>query len=73
MEWLIRNDQVKKAICSFTRRPAPRSACPERVCRQGLIDAELCAGHLGRAHARRGAGIPAFYTPAAVGTELARP
>lgn len=73
MEWLIRNDQVKKAICSFTAptRASQRLALTEYV-DNGLIDAELVPqGTLAERMRAAGAGIPAFYTPAAVGTELA--
>src|SRR5213595_83995 len=64
LEWLIRNNQVKKVICSFT---APTRASQKLVFSEyyekGLIEAERVRA--------AGAGIPAFYTPAAVGTELA--
>ena len=73
MEWLIRNDQVVKAICSFTAptRASQRLALSDYV-DKGLIDAELVPqGTLAERMRAAGAGIPAFYTPAAVGTELA--
>src|SRR5580704_15907144 len=71
MEWLIQNDQVKKVVCAFT---APTRASQRLVFTEyyesGRIEAELVPqGTL--AERMRGAGIPAFYTPAAVGTELA--
>jgi 3-oxoacid CoA-transferase A subunit len=73
MEWLIRNDQVKKVICAFT---APTRASQRLVFSEyyesGRIDAELVPqGTLAERMRAAGAGIPAFYTPAAVGTELA--
>ena len=73
MGWLIRNDQVKKVVCSFT---APTRASQKLVFSEyyekGLIDAELVPqGTLAERLRAAGAGIPAFYTPAAVGTELA--
>src|SRR5881227_4241480 len=73
MEWLIRNDQVSKVICSFT---APTRASQKLVFSEyyekGLIEAELVPqGTLAERMRAAGAGIPAFYTPAAVGTELA--
>src|SRR5437879_13903809 len=73
LEWLIRNNQVKKVICSFT---APTRASQKLVFSEyyekGLIDAELVPqGTLAERMRAAGAGIPAFYTPAAVGTELA--
>src|ERR1700704_6164625 len=73
LEWLISNDQVKKVICSFT---APTRASQKLVFSEyyekGLIDAELVPqGTLAERIRAAGAGIPAFYTPAAIGTELA--
>ena len=73
MEWLIRNDQVKKVVTSFT---APTRASQRLVFSEyyekGLIEAELVPqGTLAERLRAAGAGIPAFYTPAAVGTELA--
>src|SRR5258707_1447127 len=73
MEWLISNDQVKKVICSFT---APTRAAQKLIFSEyyesGRIDAELVPqGTLAERMRAAGAGIPAFYTPAAVGTELA--
>ena len=73
MEWLIRNDQVSKVIASFTAptRASQRLALAEYV-DKGLIAAELVPqGTLAERMRAAGAGIPAFYTPAAVGTELA--
>jgi 3-oxoacid CoA-transferase A subunit len=60
-------------ICSFT---APTRASQKLVFSEyyekGLIDAELVPqGTLAERMRAAGAGIPAFYTPAAVGTELA--
>src|SRR5215469_11172544 len=73
MEWLIRNDQVTKVVCSFT---APTRASQRLVFSEyyesGRIEAELVPqGTLAERMRAAGAGIPAFYTPAAVGTELA--
>src|SRR4051795_10749958 len=73
MEGLIGNDQVKKVICSFT---APTRASQRIVFSEdyekGLIEAELVPqGTWAERLRAAGAGIPAFYTPAAVGTELA--
>jgi 3-oxoacid CoA-transferase A subunit len=73
MESLISNDQVKKVICAFT---APTRASQRLVFSEyyesGRIDAELVPqGTLAERMRAAGAGIPAFYTPAAVGTELA--
>ena len=73
MGWLIKNDQVKKVVCSFT---APTRASQKLIFSEyyekGLIEAELVPqGTLAERLRAAGAGIPAFYTPAAVGTELA--
>ena len=71
--WLIQNDQVKKVICAFTAptRASQRLVFTEYV-EKGLIEAELVPqGTLAERMRAAGAGIPAFYTPAAVGTELA--
>src|SRR5438105_11341673 len=73
MEWLISNDQVKKVICSFA---APTRASQRLVFSEyyekGLIEAELVPqGTLAERMRAAGVGIPAFYTPAAIGTELA--
>ena len=73
MGWLIKNDQVKKVICAFT---APTRASQRLIFTEyyesGRIDAELVPqGTLAERMRAAGAGIPAFYTPAAVGTELA--
>lgn len=73
MGWLIQNDQVKKVICAFT---APTRASQKLIFTEyyesGRIEAELVPqGTLAERMRAAGAGIPAFYTPAAVGTELA--
>src|ERR1700676_3829088 len=70
---LITNGQVKKVICAFT---APTRASQKLVFSEyyekGLIEPELVPqGTLAERMRAAGAGIPAFYTPAAVGTELA--
>jgi len=73
MEQLIRNDQVTKVVASFTAptRASQRLALAEYV-DKGLIEAELVPqGTLAERMRAAGAGIPAFYTPTAVGTELA--
>jgi 3-oxoacid CoA-transferase A subunit len=73
MGWLIKNGQVRKVVCAFT---APTRASQKLVFSEyyekGLIEAELVPqGTLAERLRAAGAGIPAFYTPAAVGTELA--
>lgn len=73
MEQMIRNGQVVKAVCAFTAptRASQRLVLTEYV-EKGLIEAELVPqGTLAERMRAAGAGIPAFYTPAAVGTELA--
>ena len=73
MGQMITNEQVKKVICAFT---APTRASQKLILSEyverGLIEAELVPqGTLAERMRAAGAGIPAFYTPAAVGTELA--
>ena len=73
MGQLIKNGQVIKVICAFTAptRASQRLVLSEYV-DKGLIEAELVPqGTLAERMRAAGAGIPAFYTPAAVGTELA--
>src|SRR5438876_4658803 len=70
---LISNNQVKKVVCAFTAptRASQRLVLTEYV-EKGLIEAELVPqGTLAERMRAAGASIPAFYTPAAVGTELA--
>lgn len=73
MGQMILNGQVKKVICAFT---APTRASQKLIFAEyhekGLIEGELVPqGTLAERMRAAGAGIPAFYTPAAVGTELA--
>jgi 3-oxoacid CoA-transferase A subunit len=73
MEHLILNGQVSKVVCSFTAptRASQRLVVSDYI-EKGLIVAELVPqGTLAERLRAAGAGIPAFYTPAAVGTELA--
>jgi 3-oxoacid CoA-transferase A subunit len=73
MGQMIKNGQVRKVICAFTAptRASQRLILSEYV-ERGLIEAELVPqGTLAERMRAAGAGIPAFYTPAAVGTELA--
>src|SRR2546429_10017087 len=73
MWWLISNDRDKKVICSFTARTrASQKLVFSEYSEKGLIEAELVPqGTLAERMRAAGAGIPAFYPPAAVGTELA--
>ncbi len=67
---LIGNGQVSKMICSYPR--SSRSRLFPELYRAGRIELELVPqGTLAERIRAGGAGIPAFYTPAAVGTPLA--
>lgn len=63
--------RVRKIVCSF-----PRSSDPvvfETLYREGRIELELVPqGTLAERIRAAGAGIPAFFTPTAVGTKLAQ-
>lgn len=66
---LIANGQVGKMLCSYPRT-ANSTVFPE-LYRKGLIQLELVPqGTLAERIRAGGAGIPAFYTPAGVGTAL---
>src|SRR3954464_1055689 len=68
MEWLIRNNQVAKVICSFSAptRASQKLALTEYY-EKGLIEAELVPqGTLAERMRAAGAGSPAFYTRAVV-------
>ncbi|MCX6005965.1 MAG: CoA transferase subunit A [Chloroflexi bacterium] len=69
---LVANGQVRKAICNY---PFPRSATRglehrfEQAVRKGQIEMEVYPmGTFAEKLRCAGAGIPAFYTPAGVGT-----
>lgn len=67
---LIANHQVRRIICSYPRS-ANSMVFPE-LYRKGRIELELVPqGTLAERIRAGGAGIPAFYTPSAVGTLLA--
>jgi len=67
---LIGNGQVRKMICSYPR--SSHSKVFPELYRAGRIELELVPqGTLAERIRAGGAGIPAFYTPAAVGTPLA--
>lgn len=69
MAALIANDRVKKLITSFPRT-VTSVVFPEYY-RSGKVELELVPqGTLAERIRAGGAGIPAFYTPAAVGTPL---
>ena len=62
---LLQRKRIRRTIVSYVgREQGVRAAVPRRRAR-GRADP---AGHAGRAAARRRSGIPAFYTPAGVGT-----
>jgi 3-oxoacid CoA-transferase A subunit len=74
MGQMILNGQVKKVICAFT---APTRASQKLIFAEyhekGLIEGELVPqGTLAERMRAAGAGIPAFYTPTGVGTEVER-
>lgn len=67
---LIEQGRVAKMICSFPRT-AGSTVFPDKY-QSGEIDLELVPqGTLAERIRAGGAGIPAFYTPTSVGTELA--
>jgi len=67
---LIGNGQVSKMICSFPR--SSQSRVFPKLYREGRIELEVVPqGTLAERIRAAGAGIPAFYTPTAVGTVLA--
>ena len=67
---MIEKDMVEKMICSFPRSSDPR-AFTERYL-AGKIDLEVVPqGTLAERIRAGGAGIPAFFTPASFGTDLA--
>ncbi len=67
---LLETGRVRKIVCSF-----PRTADPvvfEALWRAGRIELEVVPqGTMAERMRAAGAGIPAFYTPTAVGTKLA--
>ena len=70
---LVENGQVAKVICAFTAATRPTDPIPfTKYYESGAVDAELVPqGTLAERMRAAGAGIPAFYTPTAVGTQLA--
>lgn len=67
---LIGTGQVRKMICSYPR--SSHSKVFPELYRAGKIELELVPqGTLAERIRAGGAGIPAFYTPSAVGTTLA--
>lgn len=70
---LVERGLVRKVICSFTAATRASDVLPfTKYYDAGDVDAELVPqGTLAERLRAAGAGIPAFYTPTAVGTELA--
>lgn len=67
---MIDAGMVKKMVCSFPRSSDPRAFTEKYLA--GEIELELVPqGTLAERIRAGGAGIPAFYTPTAYGTELA--
>jgi len=69
----VEQRRVKKAVAAFTAstHPSQRSALEEQN-QAGLVETEITPqGTLADRIRAGGSGIPAFYTPAGVGTEVA--
>ncbi|PLC52001.1 3-oxoadipate CoA-transferase [Pollutimonas nitritireducens] len=67
---LVKQERVRKVICSFPRQPGSDDF--DQLYRRGGIELELVPqGTLAERIRAGGAGIGAFFTPTAVGTELA--
>src|SRR5262249_59098304 len=68
---MIDHGMVAKMVCSFPRSPDPRAFTEKYLA--GEIDLELVPqGTLAERIRAGGAGIPAFFTPPAYATALAR-
>jgi 3-oxoacid CoA-transferase subunit A len=70
---LVQDGRVRKLIASFTAATHPsRASKVEQMVREGHLEVELLPqGTVAERIRAGGAGIPAFYTPASVGTILA--
>ena len=70
---MVTDGRVRKVIASFTASTHPsRASLPEQMARDGRLEVELVPqGTLAERIRSGGAGIPAFWTPAGVGTMLA--
>jgi 3-oxoacid CoA-transferase A subunit len=70
---LVERGRVRKVVCAFTAATRASDVLPfTRYYEAGEVEAELVPqGTLAERLRAAGAGIPAFYTPAGVGTELA--
>lgn len=69
---LAENRQVKRIIASFSVRPGVKTATEEQIA-AGEMEVELVPqGTLVERCRAGGAGIPAFYTPTSVGSDLTK-
>lgn len=69
---LAENRQVKKLIAAFSVRPGTPTASEEQIA-SGVMEVELVPqGILVERCRAGGAGIPAFYSPTSVGTDLVK-
>ena len=69
---LAENKQVKKLVAAFSVRPGTPTASEEQITR-GEMEVELVPqGILVERCRAGGAGIPAFYSPTSVGTDLVK-
>ncbi len=70
---VVTNGQLAKAICSFTAPTRPSQKLPfTEFYEAGKVEAEIVPqGTLAERLRAAGSGIPAFFTPAGVGTEIA--
>lgn len=67
---LVKSRRIRKVICSFPRQPGSDDF--DSLYREGSIELELVPqGTLAERIRAGGAGIGAFFTPTAAGTELA--
>jgi 3-oxoacid CoA-transferase A subunit len=70
---IVNAGRVRKVIAAFTAATHPSQVNPiEELCESGAVEAEIAPqGTLAERIRAGGAGIPAFYTPAGVGTVVA--
>jgi 3-oxoacid CoA-transferase A subunit len=71
---IVNAGRVRKVIAAFTAATHPSQQNPiEELCESGAIEWEISPqGTIAERIRAGGAGIPAFYTPTGVGTEVAR-
>ena len=71
---LVDNRQIKKVVASYPVSPSPSKPTSfENAFKECLVDLELVPqGTLAERIRAGGAGIPAFYTPTGVGTNVAQ-